>query len=70
MFEEKMYLCATLVTTPSGERYYLCHAYCLNRYKEGRKAILQQISIGKDLWPTFGPAKTAKAQNKKKVKLI
>ena len=59
----------TLVTTPFGKRYYLCHAYYLNRYKEGRKAILQQISIGKDLWPTFGPAKTVKAQSKIKVKL-
>ena len=58
----------TLVTTPSGERYYLCHAYYLNRYEEGRKAILQHISIGKDLWPVFGPANTEKAQSTLKVK--
>ena len=58
----------TLVTTPSGERYYLCHAYYLNRYKEGRKAILQRISMGKDLWPTFGSPKTVKAQSRLKVK--
>jgi len=58
----------TLVTTPSGKRYYLCHAYYLNRYKEGRKAILQHISIGNDLWPTFGSSKTEKAQSRLKVK--
>lgn len=58
----------TLVTTPSGERYYLCHAYYLNRYKEGRKAILQYISMGKDLWPAFGSPKTVKAQSRLKVK--
>ena len=58
----------TLVTTPSGERYYLCHAYYLNRYKEGRKAILQHISMGKDLWPAFGSPKTVKAQSQLKVK--
>ena len=58
----------TLVTTPSGERYYLCHAYYLNRYKEGRKAILQHMSMGKDLWPTFGSPRTVKAQSRLKVK--
>jgi len=59
----------TLVTTPSGKRYYLCHAYYLNRYEEGRKAILQHICIGKDLWPTFGDPKTTKAKSQLKVKL-
>lgn len=58
----------TLVTAPSGERYYLCHAYYLNRYEEGRKAILQRLCIGKDLWPTFGSPKTVKAQSRLKVK--
>jgi beta-xylosidase len=58
----------TLVTTPSGERYYLCHAYYLNRFKEGRKAILQYISMGKDLWPIFGSPETVKAQSRLKVK--
>ena len=48
--------------------YYLCHAYYLNRYKEGRKAILQHMSMGKDLWPTFGSPGTVKAQSRLKVK--
>ena len=40
----------TMVRTPSGEMYYLCHAYYFNRYKEGRKAVLFRLEIGDDGW--------------------
>ena len=40
----------TMVRTPSGEMYYLCHAYYWNRYKEGRKAVLFRLEIGADGW--------------------
>ena len=40
----------TMVRTPQGEMYYLCHAYYLNRYKEGRKAVLFRLEIGPDGW--------------------
>jgi len=40
----------TMVRTPSGEMYYLCHAYYWNRYKEGRKAVLFRLEIGDDGW--------------------
>lgn len=40
----------TMVRTPHGEMYYLCHAYYFNRYKEGRKAVLFSLEIGKDGW--------------------
>ena len=40
----------TMVRTPSGEMYYLCHAYYVGRYKEGRKAVLFRLEIGDDGW--------------------
>ena len=40
----------TMVRTPSGEMFYLCHAYFWGRYKEGRKAVLFRLEIGKDGW--------------------
>jgi beta-xylosidase len=40
----------TMVRTPDGEMYYLCHAYYYNRYKEGRKAVLFRLEIGDDGW--------------------
>ena len=40
----------TMVRTPSGEMYYLCHAYYWNRSKEGRKAVLFRLEIGADGW--------------------
>ena len=43
----------TLVSTPKGRLYYLCHAYQQGRYNEGRKPILQELIIGKDGWPHF-----------------
>lgn len=54
----------TLVKKSKGEYYYLCHAYYMGKYKEGRKAILQKMKIGKDLWPYFvnGPKASAKVQ--------
>lgn len=43
----------TLVETSRGQWYYLCHAYFYDRYREGRKAILQHMQMGDDLWPHF-----------------
>ena len=40
----------TMVRTPSGEMFYLCHAYYVGRYKEGRKAVLFCLEIGDDGW--------------------
>ena len=40
----------TMVRTPQGEMYYLCHAYYWNRYEEGRKAVLFRREIGADGW--------------------
>lgn len=40
----------TMVRTPGGEMFYLCHAYFHGRYKEGRKAVLFRLEIGKDGW--------------------
>ena len=40
----------TMVRTPQGEMYYLCHAYYWNRYEEGRKAVLFRLEIGADGW--------------------
>ena len=50
--EEGLQSCGhgTMVRTPSGEMYYLCHAYYFNRYKEGRKAVLFHLEIGDDGW--------------------
>lgn len=43
----------TMVVSPKGQKLYLCHAYYLNKYDEGRKAILKQFSINKQGWPVF-----------------
>ncbi len=43
--------------------------YYLNCYKEGRKVILQRISMGKNGWPTFGTPQTVKAESQLNVKL-
>lgn len=40
----------TMVRTPEGHMYYLCHAYYMNHYKEGRKAVLFRLEIGDDGW--------------------
>ncbi|MBQ7461897.1 MAG: family 43 glycosylhydrolase [Bacteroidaceae bacterium] len=50
--EEGLQSCGhgTMVRTPSGEMYYLCHAYYYGRYKEGRKAVLFRLEIGPDGW--------------------
>ena len=40
----------TMVRTPSGEMYYLCHAYFWNRYKEGRKAVLFHLEVTPEGW--------------------
>lgn len=43
----------TLVSTPKGRYYYLCHAYLMGRYDDGRQPILQELVIGRDGWPHF-----------------
>lgn len=43
----------TLVSTPKGRLYYLCHSYLIGKYHEGRQPILQELVIGKDGWPHF-----------------
>jgi xylan 1,4-beta-xylosidase len=43
----------TQVVTPSGRMYYLCHAYEVGKYKEGRKPVLHELKIGTDGWPHF-----------------
>lgn len=55
----------TLVKKAKGEYYYLCHAYYMGKYKEGRKGILQKMKMGKDLWPYFVGGPKASAQLKK-----
>lgn len=54
----------TMVRNPQGEMFYLCHAYYLNRFKEGRKAILQRMDIGPGGWPRFVDAVSGKAASK------
>lgn len=50
--EDRLQSCGhgTMVRTPNGDMYYLCHAYYWNRYKEGRKAVLFRLVIGPDGW--------------------
>ena len=43
----------TPVTTPDGRMFYLCHAYFVGKYDEGRKPILQELETGPDGWPRF-----------------
>lgn len=44
----------TLVNTPDGRRYYLCHAYQRNAdFYKGRQPILQELVMGSDEWPHF-----------------
>ncbi len=54
----------TMVRNPQGDMFYLCHAYYLNRFKEGRKAILQRMDIGPGGWPRFVDAVSGKAASK------
>lgn len=44
----------TLVNTPDGRRFYLCHAYQRGGdFFKGRQPILQQLAMGSDEWPHF-----------------
>ena len=43
----------TLVTTPKGRYFYLCHCYVAGHYNDGRQAMLQELLIGQDGWPHF-----------------
>ena len=43
----------TLVTTPDGRYYYLCHCYVAGAYDAGRQAMLQQLVVCDDGWPHF-----------------
>lgn len=54
----------TMVRNPQGEMFYLCHAYYLDRFKEGRKAILQRLEIDNDGWPRFIDATDGKAASR------
>ena len=48
----------TLVTSPRGRMYYMCHSYLIGRYHEGRMPIVQELVIGKDQWPHFKTGST------------
>lgn len=52
----------TLVETPGGRYYYLCHAYLIGRYREGRQPILQELVVGDDGWPHFTTGDVTKAE--------
>ena len=44
----------TLVDTPDGRLYYLCHAYLRGEgFFCGRQPMLQQLFVGSDEWPHF-----------------
>lgn len=43
----------TMVRTARGKMYYLCHAYYVGRYEEGRKAVLFRMKMKRDGWPHF-----------------
>jgi xylan 1,4-beta-xylosidase len=43
----------TMVRTPKNRMYYLCHAYLVGKYKQGRQPIIEELRIGKDGWPYF-----------------
>ncbi|MCF0196873.1 MAG: family 43 glycosylhydrolase [Bacteroidaceae bacterium] len=43
----------TLVTTPDGRYYYLCHCYMVGHYDDGRQAMLQELVIDPSGWPRF-----------------
>lgn len=52
----------TLVTTPEGERYYLCHAYMEgDDFLCGRQPVIYRMEMGDDLWPRFVGGADARA---------
>lgn len=54
----------TMVTAPNGRMYYLCHAFLVGKYKEGRKPILQELYIGDDNWVHFKTGNVTKVKQK------
>lgn len=53
----------TLVTTPDGRRYYLCHSYQRGAdFFLGRQPILQELVVGSDEWPHFLTGRLATAR--------
>jgi len=59
----------TMVGTPAGRIYYVCHAFLTGKYREGRKAVLHEIKIDRHGWPYFvGGKKAQPRQRMPKVK--
>lgn len=54
----------TMVRTPGGRMYYLCHAYMTGEYSKGRQAILEELKVGKDGWMYFVGGSKAAAKGK------
>lgn len=53
----------TLVDTPDGRRFYLCHAYQYGGdFYKGRQPILQELVMGEDGWPAFKGGRNVKAE--------
>lgn len=49
----------TMVSTPAGRIYYICHAFLVGKYREGRKPVLHEIRIDRQAWPYFVGGKKA-----------
>lgn len=50
----------TLVDTPDGRHYYLCHAYLRGAgFYRGRQPFLQELFVGSDEWPHFKTGRLA-----------
>lgn len=50
----------TLVDTPDGRHYYLCHAYQHDAdFYRGRQPLLQELFVGSDGWPHFKTGRLA-----------
>ena len=43
----------TMVRTPRGRMFYLCHSYLKGKYRQGRQPILEELRIDKEGWPYF-----------------
>lgn len=54
----------TLVDTPDGRLYYLCHAFLTGHYDQGRQAILQQLELTRDGWVKFTTGNVTRARQK------
>lgn len=43
----------TMVRTPRGRMFYLCHSYLKGKYRQGRQPIIEELRIDKEGWPYF-----------------